>query len=75
MTVIKEAHKRSIVKTFTWRVLATLTTIILVYIFTQRADIALSIGAIEAMAKMIIYYAHERAWNIVSWGRGKQGGE
>jgi len=64
----KEAHKRSIAKTITWRVLATLTTAILVLLFTGKPEIALSVGAIEMTAKIIIYYAHERAWNRISWG-------
>lgn len=65
----KETHRRSIAKSITWRFLATLTTTILVFIFTQRIEIALTVGGMEAAAKMVIYYAHERAWNAVKWGR------
>lgn len=49
-------------KTISWRVIATLTTMILAWIFTGSIDTALKIGAFEFVAKMIIYYAHERAW-------------
>jgi adenylylsulfate kinase len=65
----KETHKRSIAKSITWRVLASLTTMILVFVFTQRLDIMVAVGGIEIIAKMLIYYAHERAWNVTKWGK------
>lgn len=64
-----ETHGRSILKSMTWRAMATLTTMVLVFIFTQRIEIALTVGGLEAAAKMVIYYSHERAWNAVTWGR------
>lgn len=62
-------NKRSVAKSVTWRVLATLTTMALVFAFTGELALAASIGFFEVIAKMIIYYAHERAWNMVAWGR------
>ncbi|RLI98455.1 MAG: DUF2061 domain-containing protein [Candidatus Aenigmatarchaeota archaeon] len=67
-----ETHRRSIAKAISWRVLATLTTMLLVYAFTARPDIALGVGLLEAAAKMVIYYTHERAWNSVRWGMMKE---
>jgi uncharacterized membrane protein len=32
---------------------------------------AVSIGSIEVMTKMILYYFHERAWNATDFGRVK----
>ena len=61
--------RRTLIKTLTWRLTATMTTILLVWIFTGRIDFALSIGGIEFFVKMILYYFHERTWNLVSWGR------
>lgn len=66
---MKDKPIRSTVKAVTWRILATLTTIILVYIFTGKIVLALQIGFIEVIAKLIIYYLHERVWNRVEWGR------
>ena len=63
-----ETPKRSIAKSLTWRVLATLTTIIIVYILTGDLAIAGAVGAIEVLAKIIIYYLHDRAWNSIAWG-------
>jgi len=60
--VIKESRLRSILKAASWRVLATLTTIVIAYLITGKIDDALKIGAVEVVAKMAIYYFHERAW-------------
>jgi adenylylsulfate kinase len=65
----KEHNSRTLFKTITWRVTATLTTISLVYIFTGRIDTALEIGFIEVFAKMLFYYLHERGWDKVPWGK------
>ena len=51
-----------------WRVVATSTTILLVLVFTGNLEIAFSVGGLEIVAKMVIYYFHERAWQTLSWG-------
>lgn len=63
-----ETPKRSIVKSLTWRALATLSTITIIYILTGDLAIAGTAGAIEVVAKVIIYYLHDRVWNRIAWG-------
>ncbi len=65
----KEKHSRSIIKTLSWRITATVTTISLVWIFTRQLAAALAVGSIEVFLKMLLYYLHERSWNKVSFGR------
>ena len=66
---VKRAHpKRSFCKSITWRITATLTTVLLVYIFFHDVKTALSVGFVEIFVKMVVYYFHERAWNRTSWG-------
>ncbi len=65
----KETKTRSIVKTISWRILATLTTITLVYIFIGDVSVAVSVGAIEVFLKMLVYFLHERAWDKIKFGR------
>lgn len=67
----KDTNTRSLVKGFSWRVVATTTTIIIVYVFFGRLDLALAAGALEWVAKIVLYWAHERAWFKVKWGRKK----
>ena len=64
----KETHIRSIIKATSWRLLATLTTIVLVWIVFGDHWKALMVGWIELVLKIIIYYGHERAWLLVDWG-------
>ncbi|MGD8778966.1 MAG: adenylyl-sulfate kinase [Ignavibacteria bacterium] len=65
----KETHTRSIIKTISWRILATLTTMILVYIFIGNLTIALSVGGIEIVLKMLVYFFHERVWDKIKFGK------
>lgn len=60
-----DSHWRSLAKAFSWRILATLTTSIIAYIVTGSLDTAAIIGGIEFLLKFVIYYLHERAWQIV----------
>jgi len=64
----RESHLRSILKGITWRILATTTTTIIAYFVTGEIGMALSIGAIEFVGKVFIYYLHERAWLLVPEG-------
>ena len=65
---MSEARKRAVAKTISWRILATATTILLVFLFTKRVDISLEVGAMEVVCKLILYYLHERGWNFIRWG-------
>ena len=66
-----EKASRSIYKTISWRVTATLTTAILVLLITGSLAAAFSIGVIEFFVKMVLYYFHERIWNKIQWGKKK----
>ncbi|MBT5492375.1 adenylyl-sulfate kinase [bacterium] len=67
----KDTNKRSIVKGISWRLIATGTTVIIVYIFFGRLDLAIAAGLLESVLKIGLYWAHERAWFKVRWGRKK----
>ena len=67
----RETNTRSIVKGISWRVVATTTTIAIVYFFFDRLDLAIAAGMIETVLKVGLYWAHERTWFKVSWGRKK----
>ena len=67
----RETNKRSIVKGISWRVVATTTTIAIVYFFFDRLDLAIAAGMIETVLKVGLYWIHERAWFKVRWGKKK----
>ncbi len=51
-----------IAKTFTWRLIASLTTFLIAWIATGDIDIGLKVGAVDVVAKLALYFFHERAW-------------
>ncbi|MGE4617967.1 MAG: DUF2061 domain-containing protein [Gammaproteobacteria bacterium] len=68
VTYDRESRLRSLLKAFSWRILATLTTVIIVWIITKKIDAAILIGSVEFVLKFFIYYLHERAWQLVPRG-------
>jgi uncharacterized membrane protein len=66
-----EAHTRTIVKAISWRVIATLTTMTIVFLFTKRIMLTLGVGLAEVTAKITFYYLHERIWEKISWGKSR----
>ncbi|WP_299125025.1 DUF2061 domain-containing protein [uncultured Winogradskyella sp.] len=65
----QENIKRSIVKTISWRVVGTLATVTISYLITGTMALAFSIGGIELVSKMALYFFHERTWNNIKWGK------
>jgi uncharacterized membrane protein len=66
---MKEKAYRSVVKTISWRTLGTIDTIAISYFITGIMAMAASIGSIEVVTKMILYYLHERGWNKIQLGK------
>ncbi|NQX97519.1 MAG: DUF2061 domain-containing protein [Flavobacteriales bacterium] len=65
----EEGLKRSVVKTISWRVIGTLDTILISWLIIGTLELAFSIGAVELVTKMGLYFFHERAWNKIKWGK------
>ncbi|MCL6577785.1 MAG: DUF2061 domain-containing protein [Candidatus Bathyarchaeota archaeon] len=63
---------RSVVKAISWRIVATLTTILLVVIFSRDLALGTVVGITELVVKTVVYYVHERVWNLSSFGRVKE---
>ena len=64
-----DTHKRTVLKTITWRIVATLTTVLVIYLWTNSWSLALGSGLVTNALKTIFYYIHERIWNLVNFGR------
>ena len=60
-----DSNLKSLAKTISWRVVGTIDTIIVSYFITGETAMALSIGSVEVVSKMILYYLHERVWSGV----------
>ena len=63
-----KTNYRHIYKTFTWRFIGTLDTIILSSIFTLNPFTGLKIGITENLTKMFLYFIHEKLWYRINYG-------
>jgi uncharacterized membrane protein len=76
--LIKDSPSRSLAKAISWRFIASGATFIISFtIFTQATNEAFSdilgavslITAVDIVAKLILYYLHERLWTNITWGK------
>lgn len=70
----REAHSRSFAKAVSWRVLGSIDTFVLSWLFTSSVKAAGAIASTEVLTKMVLYYFHERAWSAIGWGMKDEGG-
>lgn len=68
-STLSETHTRTVLKAVSWRVIATLTTMTIVFVFTKEVTTSITVGFFEVISKMLFYYLHERGWGKVAWGR------
>ena len=65
----KETNIRSIVKGVSWRFVATGTTMAIVYLFFGNLELAIATGVLETVAKIALYWGHEKIWQRIRWGK------
>ncbi len=58
----KDSNAKSLMKSISWRIVGTIDTIIISYIITGELVMAFSIGSVEVVSKILLYYLHERVW-------------
>ena len=68
-----EQSKRSLLKTITWRITASLDTFVIAWIITGDWKIGGSIAGIEVITKVFFYYFHEE-YGIRLNGEKRNGG-
>lgn len=59
---MRESHFYSMMKAISWRIFATLTTVIITFVITHKVDFALYVGFFEFFSKIFLFYLHERVW-------------
>ena len=68
---MSETKKRSIVKSCTWRIICIVVSIVTAYFLTGEFELSVTIGSVYNVITMVLYYFHERFWNILEWGKTK----
>jgi uncharacterized membrane protein len=61
----KDSRFRSVAKAVTYRLTGSVLTAAVVYAVTGEMAIATGAGAIDALAKTVLYYVHERVWSRI----------
>ena len=64
-----DTHRRSILKTISWRVAAMLITGVVAFVVTGRLDMAITVGLGDSFVKFFTYYLHERMWSKIRFGQ------
>jgi len=65
---ISNTNKRHLLKTFSWRAIGTIDTILLGWLFTGNPLTGLKIGGAEVFSKMLLYFGHEKLWYKINFG-------
>lgn len=60
---------RSLVKAVSYRFFGTLATMLVVFAFTRRVGLSVSVGIADTLLKILLYFAHERGWDNLRWGK------
>ncbi|MBU1011511.1 MAG: DUF2061 domain-containing protein [Bacteroidetes bacterium] len=74
----KDSPARSMLKAFTWRIMAAGATFLISFVvfarYTEKTidesmENAGLIAGIEFIGKIFLYYIHERLWTNIRWGK------
>ena len=65
----KDSNAKSLLKSISWRIVGTIDTIVISYFVTGQLVMAVSIGSVEVVSKILLYYLHERVWENVTKGK------
>lgn len=79
MATYKETHYRSILKAISFRFVASLTTVVIIFILARSLKLDMSVslklsglaGVADVVSKLILYYFHERIWGWIGIGQKK----
>jgi uncharacterized membrane protein len=74
---VVDSNKRHVIKTFTWRIIGTIDTVLFGWMITGNPFEGLQIGMAETATKLLLYFGHEKLWYRVNFGldqrnRGKR---
>jgi len=64
-----ESNWRSIVKAVSYRILGGTPTAKIKNVLTGKGSLSLSAGVLDMVAKIGVYFVHERVWNHINFGR------
>jgi len=66
---LSDTPVRSLAKAVSWRVTGTVDTFVISWAITGQVLLASGIALTEIATKICLFWAHERVWNRIDWGR------
>lgn len=67
MEGIHELHKRTVAKTITWRIWSLIVLFVFGMVMGLQSSDAIEWTIVTNVLFVVVHYAHERAWNLISW--------
>ena len=64
-----DGHPRTISKSITWRTIITFNNFMIPFLTTGSWQTALAFLTVATFLNIVVYYLHERAWNMIIWGK------
>jgi uncharacterized membrane protein len=61
-----DSRKKTVLKTISWRFLASGSTLVISYMVTQDLSVSGIIVGVNFFSLMLLYYLHERFWTKIS---------
>ena len=58
-------------KSVSYRVFASIVTALLIFSFTGKLLLAVGLGVLDSVVKILVFFLHERVWSTISFGRVK----
>ena len=65
----REQRTRSAIKAITYRLISIIIDSIIAYTITKSAQQTAVLVLISNSISILVYFAHERAWNRIHWGK------
>jgi uncharacterized membrane protein len=65
----EETLRRSIVKTFSYRVVILILDFTSIYLFTGQVKVAFGFMLVSNIYTTLAYFFHERIWGRIKWGK------
>ena len=72
MAVQSESHRRSIVKSMTFRIVAISVTMLVSYFWLHEWRESITLAPVANRTRAVLYYLHKRVWNRTSFDRQKE---
>lgn len=66
-----ETKTRSLLKSVSYRVFASIVTALIIFCFTGKLLLAVGLGVLDSVSKLLVYFLHERMWMAIPFGRIK----